>query len=89
MSETHCGSMRYHGPHDDCPGTSLSAAWEAKDRSAATKRRITAWVCVECDYWRQELSTGVHAAPNPEDPNGRMLTHQLRRAEFEEVETDA
>jgi hypothetical protein len=50
-------------------------------------RTITVWVCDECDYWRQDKSTGIHQTPNPEDPNGRMARHPLREATFTEAES--
>lgn len=44
------------------------------------ERRITAWVCDECGYWRQEKSTGVH-----QTTHGLMAVHQLREAVFVQV----
>lgn len=49
--------------------------------------RLTAWVCDACDYWRQELSTGVHQANNPENWRGPLLAHPLTAVEF--VRADA
>jgi hypothetical protein len=46
------------------------------------ERRITVWACDECDYWRQEKSTGVHQTTNLDDPHGRMARHPLREATF-------
>jgi hypothetical protein len=46
--------------------------------------RIVVWVCESegCDYWRGEKTSGVHAATNPADPNGKLLTHELRAIVF-------
>jgi hypothetical protein len=39
----------------------------------------TIFACVEpgCDYWRDEMSTGVHMTTNPEKPHGAMVRHKL------------
>lgn len=50
-----------------------------------SSRRIEVWVCDECDYWRQDKSTGVHQTSNPKDPRGAMVTHPLRKAVFVEA----
>ncbi len=47
--------------------------------------RITVWWCNECGYWRKEQTTGIHAAVNPRDRNGRFLSHPLRPVTFEMV----
>lgn len=47
--------------------------------------RITVWVCDECGYWRQEKTTGVHQTTDPKNPNGSLVKHDLREAEFVEV----
>lgn len=44
--------------------------------------RVTIWVCDECDYWRLEQRSGVHVTANPDDPNGRMVTHNLKPVVF-------
>jgi hypothetical protein len=53
---------------------------------------IKVWACTVkgCGYWRQERSTGIHQAPNPEDPRWHYVTHELtevtyRRATPEDV----
>ena len=47
--------------------------------------RITVWWCDLCGYWRQEQSTGVHAAVNPANPRGSYLSHPLVPVVFEMV----
>jgi hypothetical protein len=55
------------------------------------RREITVWVCDECDYWRQEQSTGVHQTYIPADratqkeTGSRDVIHALRKARFVEV----
>lgn len=57
----------------------------AEPQSHGATLRITAWVCDECGYWRQEERTGVHQTSNPDDWRGKLVTHPLRRAVFMEV----
>ncbi len=47
-------------------------------------RVITVWMCDQCDYWRQDKTTGVHTLSNPDDWNGKLLVHALRETEFVE-----
>lgn len=53
-------------------------------------RRITAWVCDECDYWRKDRSSAkevvVHQTTNPTDLSGPLVKHPLRKAVFVEVQ---
>jgi len=44
--------------------------------------RVKVWYCDECGYWRKEQATGRHQTTNPYDPNGHMVSHQLREVEF-------
>jgi hypothetical protein len=55
-------------------------------RQAPTEaaQKITAWICDECGYWRKEKSTGVHQTMSLQDPNGRLVRHELREAVFVE-----
>ncbi len=51
-------------------------------------RRITVWVCVECDYARLEQRGNSHVTTNPDDPNGALVIHTLREAVFVEARDD-
>jgi len=54
--------------------------------SVGEQPRITVWWCDECSYWRQDKSTGIHMAQNPDDWRGRHVEHALRPVVFEMVE---
>lgn len=45
---------------------------------------IEIWTCIEkgCSYWREEKSTGVHMATNPDDQNGALRRHQLEKSVY-------
>jgi hypothetical protein len=53
-------------------------------------RRITAWVCDECDYWRQDKASGVHQTftelsfEEQKRTGRRNALHTLREATFVE-----
>lgn len=50
--------------------------------------QIVVWACPTCGYYRTDQSTGRHQVTNPEDPNGRMVTHVLERVTYVLPEVD-
>ena len=65
-----------------------SAAASETPTPLSERTRIVVWFCEECGYWRPSETTGVHAAPNPDDPNGRYLRHELHPVEFAAAPSD-
>lgn len=50
-------------------------------------RRLLAWCCDDCNYWRQTKSSGVHMTTDPSNPSGGLVAHHLREVEFVETLT--
>lgn len=53
-----------------------------------TPEQITVWACPACGYWRQNEATGVHAAPDPQNPSGPFVTHELVETTYSRLATE-